>query len=366
MADIAETLTFAEFTSGALDSLSWYDVGNGAKLDIPDCPPLPLPIDQDLSTLEKPAFLAQVQVLSALCLTHRLRPDLPTLRTLAFQTSQVMSRELTKDGDRALRMWAQRLNYALQPLICAAEPLADLTDLIAEQILPGSKPWDALQRAQGEMVWITSDPKSLHVAQGSSHMDLDLNLPTQIDVLEDGSLSIGSLYSPGATILHSDGTLSTVQHDAPVLVVFDWLGSRYGLDKNAVVTECSTGRVVYRAPCPQVHFARFFDGTLYLLNNGDFGHVTLLGMMDGQITRQPTLPVQVCNDILVLADSIYLIDKQQGQIFAFDRNWNFRGQRLSFGSGPGQLCDPVSLRRTQAGMACVSWLSGKYTEVRLF
>lgn len=359
-------LSFADFTSGQLDSLSWYDLGAGTALQIPDCPALPLPIDQDLANLPAADFLAQVQVLSALCLTGRLSLDLTTLRRLAFQTSQVMSRELTALGNRGLRMWAQRLNYGLQPLICAAEPAADLADLVAERILPGNKPWDALRWGEDGLVWITSDPVNLHLTQGTTLSELTLDLPTQIDPLDDGSLSIGSLYAHAATILHKDGSMTTVTHHAPLLVLFDWNGSRYILDKAGAVTDCRTGQRVHQAPCPQVHFARFFDGILYLLDNGDFGHVTLLRLADGQITRQPTLPVQVCNDILVTEDSHYLIDKQQGHVFVFDRDWRYRDRRLSFGTGRGQIADPVSLRRAGDGMSCISWLSGKMTELRFF
>lgn len=365
MGETVTVLSFPEFTSGKLDSLSWYDLGADSRLQITDCPGLPAPMERDLSTLSDQDFLSQVQVLSALFLNGSLTPDHSTLRTLAFQTSQVMSRELTGTGNRALRMWAQRLNYALQPLICAAEPPADLAALVSETVLPGTKPWDALQR-DNELIWISSDPTNLHIQNADARTSLTLDLPTQIDVLSDGSLSIGSLYAPGCTILHPDGRSERVRHDAPVLLVFDWAGGRFMLDKNACVTELASRRIVSRAPCRQVHFARFFDGVLYLLNNGDFGHVTLLHMADGQSVRQPTLPVQVCNDILVTDASIYMIDKQQGHVFAFDRDWRFRARELSFGNGRGQLSDPVSLRRSSSGMSCVSWLSGKYTELTLF
>lgn len=365
MVETVTVLSFPDFTSGQLDSLSWYDLGAGTRLRITNCPDLPAPLETDLSTLPDQDFLAQVQVLSALCLNGSLTPDLATLRALAFQTSQVMSRELTATGNRALRMWAQRLNYALQPLICASEPPADLAALVDESVLPGTKPWDALQR-DGELIWITSDPINLHIRTDDSRSSLTLDLPTQIDLLSDSSLSIGSLYAPVCTILHADGRIERVLHDAPVLMVFDWAGSRFMLDKNACVTDLASGRIVSRAPCRQVHFARFFDGILYLLNNGDFGHVTLLHMADGRTVRQPTLPVQVCNDILVTDASIYMIDKQQGHVFAFDSDWRYRGRQLSFGNGRGQLSDPVSLRRSPSGMSCVSWLSGKFTELTLF
>lgn len=364
MAHTGVALSFVDFTSGALDSLSWYDLGSGDRVQITGCPPLGAPLETDMFAMAPEAFLHHAQVLSAQVLSGTLSPDLDTAQRLAFQTSQVMARELCITGDRAQRMWAQRLNYALQPLITLAEPSADISGVLSEETLQGQKPWDAL-RTQDALWWISSGPVNLHCRTAGGHSGLSLNLPTQIDPLDDGSLSVGSLYSNGAALL--TGTAwEQIDHDAPVLVIFDWHGKRCMLDIRARVWTLNPRQSLHEAPCQQVHFARVFDGVAYLLNNGDFGHITLVDLATGRITRQPVLPVQVCNDVAVTENTVYLIDKQQGSIFAFDRDWRYRDKRLSFGTGRGQLCDPVSLRQTPSGLACVSWLSNKLTEIELF
>ena len=364
MAHSYTVLHFDEFTSGALDSLSWYDLGSSDTLQIAGCPPLSARLETDMSAMAPEAFLHHVQVLSAQLLSGTLSIGLDTAKRLAFQASQVMSRELCNTGDRAQRMWAQRLNYTLQPLITLAEPEADLSVLLGEEVLEGQKPWDAL-RTQDALWWISSDQINLHCRTPDGQTGLSLALPTQIDPLKDGTLSVGSLYSNGAALVR--GTVwEQIDHDTPVLLILDWRGTRYLLDTRAQIWTLTSRQLVHVAPCQQVHFARIFDGVAYLLNNGDFGHITRVDLATGQITRQPVLPVQVCNDIAVTEDAIYLIDKQQGSVFAFDRAWRYRSKRLSFGAGYGQLSDPVSLRQTPTGLACVSWLTHKLTQIALF
>ena len=359
------SISYREFVMGDLNSLTWYDLGVCRTVEIAGVPDLPYPLHFNLSKMNAETFRAQAQALSAQLLTGAITPELAVLKRLAFQTSTVMSRELCTTGDRALRMWAQRLNYALQPLITEAEPEADLPTNSHEEVLDGQKPWDAL-RTDDALWWISSDPENLHCRTKDDVFGFSLDMPTQIDRINgDGTLCIGSLYSNGATLVCGEQRWN-VAHDAPVLLVFDWAGQRNMLDGSARIWNVETRKLVYEAPCQQVHFARNFGHVSYLMNNGDFGHITLLNMETGETTRQPVLPVQVCNDIAVTENTFYLIDKQQGSIFAFDREWKFRDKRLSFGFGKGQLSDPVSLRETKNGLACVSWLSNKLTEISLF
>lgn len=364
MAYKGSKLSFSSFIGGSLNSLSWYDLGGNGALEITGCPDLHVPLSCDLSTLVPAKFLVQAQALSAHLLTGTLNADLDNLKRLAFEASQVMSRELCTTGDRALRMWAQRLNYALQHRITQAEPEAELSVLLSEEVLEGRKPWDAL-RTQEALWWISSDRTNLHCLTAKGQTGFSLDLPTQIDPLHDGALSVGSLYSNGAALVHGK-TWEQITHHTPVLLIFDWRGIRYLLDTQACIWALSSRQLVHVAPCQQVHFARLFDGVVYLLNNGDFGHITCVDLLSGQTTRQPVLPVQVCNDITITNDAAYLIDKQQGSVFSFDPDWHYRGKQLSFGTGRGQLSDPVSLRQTPSGLTCVSWLSHKLTNISLF
>jgi hypothetical protein len=110
-----------------------------------------------------------------------------------------------------------------------------------------------------------------------------------------------------------------------------------------------------------VHFARLFGDALYCMDNADFGHVTRLDLGSGEAMRLSTAPVQVCNDLVEIGDVLYLIDKQQGSVFKFSKDFDYIGRRLTFGRGASQLVDPVSLRAMDGKLRVVSWLTGRLT-----
>lgn len=72
------------------------------------------------------------------------------------------------------------------------------------------------------------------------------------------------------------------------------------------------------------------------------------------------------NDICMIHNCFYLLDKQQGSIFKFDSNFRFLERRLSFGKHPGRLYDPIALRFHQGKIFVLNWLSRKMVSVKFF
>lgn len=362
-------LDFESFADGRMDSLTWYDLlpGDPVRIQGDNDPRSSVELAE---LLLSSAHLDDSRIIDILA--AKLLNRCPAVRgydrwsELSFRLSQTMSVNLTATGSRPLRMRAQRLNYYLQSVIdTTAQGIEGVDLVLAERPLQGSKPWDYFRR-EGEEWWVTSDQDNIHrqrFGAGESHWRR--GLPTQIDEMPDGRLAFGSIYTPGAVL--TDGCdWESVEHDAPVILVFSHDGQRFLLDHYGRIWADRQRRLITQVSRPQVHFARCFDGVVYCLDNMDFGHLTTYDMVSGETLRMCILPVWVCNDIVAVGDVRYLIDKQQGSVFKFDRDWRFQRRVLRFGRGPGHLQDPVSLRHQSGRLLIVSWLSARLTEIEAF
>lgn len=361
-------IPITEFTAGHLDSLTWYDLlpGDPVSVDGDDDP--------------RSAAMCAAEILDRASLEDESLVDLVALKLLngcsstssfrrwpelANRLSQVLARNLTMTGSRRLRMRAQRLNFYLHAVIDAGRPIEGEELVLSERLLPATKPWDYLRR-DGQEWWISSDKLNIHSsAGGGGESHWHVGLPTQIDLQPDGLLAFGSLYTPGAAV--TDGRIwETIEHDTPVVLVFVHEGRRFILDHTCRLFIDSPRQLVAQLPRPQTHFARYADGCVHLLDNSDFGHLTVYDMASGHSERISILPVQVANDIAVSPDARYLIDKQQGGVFKFSRKWRFEHRVLRFGRGPARLQDPVSIRLDGDRLLIVSWLTAKLTELKVF
>lgn len=361
-------IRFEDFSGGHLNSLTWYDLLPGDPVEVTGVQDPRSSSDLAEALLAK-TYPDDIHIVDALA--AKLLNGCPAADTygrwheLAFRLSQAMSSNLSATGSRPLRMRAQRLNYYLQAVMARALEDKDGDIVLADSLLTGSKPWDYFRDGE-EAWWLTSDQYNIHrLRPGLEQQNWRLGLPTQIDALPDGTLAFGSLYTLGA-MLHKGGGWEPIGHDMPVVLVFLHEGKRILLDHAGQVWADSPRRLLTQIPRPQVHFARFFDGVVYCLDNMDFGHVTVYDMSSGKTARHNIFPVQVCNDIAVVGDVRYLIDKQQGSVFKFDLDWHFQRRVLRFGRGPGCLLDPVSLRHHAGRLLVVSWLSGRLIELKTF
>lgn len=361
-------ISFPDFSNATPDSLTWYDLLPGDAIRIHDIPDSRSVLALARCLLHDPAETAAptMDLLTARLLNGEGEGiDLAEWPALTTRLSQWMSNNLTALGSRPLRMRAQRLHYSIQSLLDRAEDPEATHLVLHEETLIGNKPWDQLKH-DGAQWWISSDELNIHRRTANAHVsDWRHGIPTQIDCLADGRLAFGTLYSNGAWL--TDGTSWTLlAHDRPVVLVFSHARELLFLDHDGCLVRVHDRAPLLRVPCRQVHFARYFGGTLYCMDNGDFGHLTLCDLHTGRCTHQLTWPVMVCNDLTVTPSHLYLIDKQQGSVFKFDREWHYLRRALKFGKGTGRLIDPVSIRVAGDHLQVLSWLSARITYLKLF
>lgn len=361
-------ICYQEFVDASHDSLTWYDwlvCGALTVQGIPDSRSS-AELAQYLLDHADDHVLPVIDLLAARLISGDTEfSGFPRWIDLSALLSRWMAGNLTAQGSRSFRMRAQRLHYAIQNLIDQGEDTETAQLVLHEERLQGNKPWDQLTFKDAHW-WITSDEQNIH--RQSSLSDVQhwrFGMPTQMDVLGDGRLAVGSLYTPGAW-LTDGGSWEYFSHERPIVLVFIHDKNVLILDHDGYVRRVLDGHLVTRVPCRQIHFARYFDGILYCMDNSDFGHLTTYDVRLGKSCRHLTLPVMVCNDVTVTDSFIYMIDKQQGSVFKFDHNWHFIMRALKFGYGPNRLLDPVSLRGANGGLEVVSWLSGRLTRLEAF
>ncbi|MBU0604557.1 MAG: hypothetical protein KKD25_19380 [Gammaproteobacteria bacterium] len=353
---------FLQFVAGDVDPLTWYDWLPGDAIRVSGIPEGESceQLVQSLLLRSAPDDASRLDLLTARLLdTPPVITDPVPWRTLAARLSALMCRQLATGGDRHLRMRAQRLNYCIQACVDQGADNSEQPVILDTSVLPGNKPWDCIEY-DGVRWWLTSGDQNVHRDGPGGRASFSRGLPTQLDLLRDGRLSVGSIYTPGAWLVDGE-TWQHLDHAHPIVLVFQHLGELRFLDGAGVVWRDSPRELIWRVPCPQVHFARLFGNTLYCMDNADFGHVTCMDIESGEATRHSTAPVQVCNDVVEVGDALYLIDKQQGSVFKFSRKFDYVGRRLTFGRGASQLVDPVSVRVMDGKLRVVSWLTGRLT-----
>ncbi len=361
-----QSIPFSEFTSAPEQSLSWYDLLTRDSLieNVPLVGSHGVFIE-GLLRGDMAERLDDVDVCAALIINgNGTHMDQELLIGLCRSASRMVAYSLKNDASRSIRMRCQRLVYAIQKHLSAIQPQTSEV-YVEEETLDVAKPWDVLSTDVG--VWcVCSGEKNIRFTPlHGEQQQWEKGLPTQIDRIDDHTLAFGSLYSNGIHLY--DGAWHYIHHESPIVTAWrDREGTGFFVTHDAVVWRDQPREICTRLACDKVHFARYFDDTLYLMDNSDFGHIQSYRHDTGQETRHSVLPVWICNDMVATASSFYLIDKQQGRVFKFDKEWNFLEQKLSFGAARGQLCDPVSIRMQGDQLQIISWLTAKQTRMEAF
>lgn len=286
-------------------------------------------------------------------------------QALCEALSKQMASELTASGSRSLRMRSQRAHYYAQYLLTKDRPITGMQHIKHETTLPHAKPWDMLEHQTGRWI-IASEDQNIHLYRADgNHQSWSHGLPTQIDVLGNDRLVIGSLYSNGCDITDGENW-QHVDHDAPIVCMWQEDSETFFVDHFGTIWSYSKKEKRSQLPCNQVHFARYHDGILYGLDNQSYGSILMYEGQSQNSRKQITLPVMITNDIAFTSDHFYLVDKQQGCVFKFDKDWKFEQSILSFGRGEGQLLDPVSIRVHNDALHVISWINAKHTTLALF
>lgn len=272
---------------------------------------------------------------------------------------------------RPLRMRSQRLLFCIRDLCDRDVPVI----FTGQRQLPGRHPWDWLDLAGGTLA-VTCDHDNLRWTpdDGSPGWSLRCGLPSQLDLLDDGSeescvgdgaIGVGSLFSPGGAIVRGD-QVETVLHNVPAICLFRQKGLLHFLDEAGRVVTAGDGAVPARLPeGVRPWRARRIDGALYV---SDWSRAEVLFRLDlatGDTAVLDIRPVLICNDICRIPGGFAVLDKERGNLFLFDENFRHVDTRLAFGRGPGRLYDPITVRAGNGRVETLNWFDARIIAVSL-
>ena len=366
-------VSFSDFVDTPLDSLSWYNFllnsGDISIVEIPSGFTFEYAYASILSSLcSIDELILSLDILSALIINDDQSLGCSSLNLdfdlLVYVASRLMSINLTSSGSRPVRMRAQRLNYLLQAhpnCIFGNKSLSSIHT--QEENLPYQKPWD-FYFADDLKIFISSDSSNIHIQRLGCSSSYAFGLPTQVSKFED-EIIFGSIYSPGFAAYRDDSIVS-VEFPQPILLLFIFKDKKCALSHFGVVYCLSTREVMLELPLAQVHFARIIDNKLFCLDNSSFGLVHSLCCLSGEFKCHPVYPVMVCNDICLHRNRYFLIDKQQGSVFEFDKYFKYISRSLDYGYSASNLADPVAIHSFGGRLHILSWLTSKITSFQPF
>ncbi len=282
-------------------------------------------------------------------------------QTLADQMAIQYSELLLNENERELRMKLSRVNYFIRALL--DENI--VVDGVDEWFIQAKGPWDFIKQ-NGKLMWIDCEESSLKVKSDSGTSSYTCGLPTQIDRLAETEVGIGSHYSNGGWVLNGAG-LKEISHSKPIVTFFVWNGATCYLDVDGLIIEVGKGVVgQIDLPFTMIHKCRFFEDKLVFFDwsQPKKGYIYHLDTRIGECLDLDA--VIVCNDICFLSDFYYLIDKEQGHLFKYDRKFNLVGKESGLGRGKGKLYDPISIRPVDGELQVLNWFSGKVVSFKGF
>jgi hypothetical protein len=253
--------------------------------------------------------------------------------------------------DRSVRMKLQYVNFLLREKIDR-----DRTVQAPSQVLGDSPPWDWLPLLDGELV-IFSGTENLHWRRPSGTARHSVGLPSQLDPLPGGRVSIGSIFSNGGAIW-DDGRIELLTHDVPVVLQVELPNGAFIVDYRGHVYRRGTRERVAQFPAGEISKARLVGDTIYAFD-WSAPHV-LLALHTGpwNVERHILPDVLLGNDLCPRpGGGYYVIDKQQGYLFSFDPSFRLQEKALGFGRSDGRLFDPISLRLHAGRVHVVNWVS---------
>ena len=285
---------------------------------------------------------------------------------LAYACSLAYARQLRPDGRRPLRMRLVRAVYMLRDRLDAFAP--NDMEILAERRFPRGYAWDWIPLADGDAVIDCGNGDNLHCfdSDGGERLGLRLGLPTQIDQLADGRIAIGSTYSDGWHAWNDADGAKSHTRPHPVALLLEHGGERLELGVDGVLRRSGGTVEVTRLPLGAVGRARHIGDLLIAMDWSEAGWMFVLDLGDMTCRRVSSAPVILVNDICRLDDSYYLVDKMQGQVFAFDLDFRYRESRMKFGKGFGRLYDPIAIRAHEGFLHILSWVTGSLVTIRPF
>ncbi len=267
----------------------------------------------------------------------------------------------SNNQDRKKKMFVQRLNFFLRSLI---DSDAGIPEGSQSTSLPYQCPWDWIQRDKTS-IYIVSEEKN--VVLRKDNIDLNavrLGLPTQVDDIDGTWFSIGSHYTPGGYMM-SESETRPVNHEQPIVLIFEHRNKLLFIDSTGSLYDLESRELVFKFQSGPVSKARKFGSSLYLLNWTEPYALFILDLDQLSVRRISLNDIFVVNDLIQSGDTFYLVDKQQGYLFAYDKTFKLQQKTLGFGRGPGKLFDPVSIRPSnkEGWLDILNWVPGDISSI---
>lgn len=282
-------------------------------------------------------------------------------RPLADRMAGWYAQQLRPGGSKPIRMRAQLINFFLRDIIDAGKPTGDFKSEPLEALCP----WDFM-RLPDEDIWLTSDPDNVvRKRRDGTEIRLRCGLPTRMDLLGDGQIAIHSLYSNGGWLLKGSD-VNEIKHDTPIVMLFHRHGRLHFVDFRTRVFDATTGEQLGGPHLEQAHFARLVGNRIFLIDCCKVGKLYELDVESLELVEYDIAPILICNDVCRASDRFYLVDKEQGSVFAFDEHFTFLEQRLVFGRAPGRLWDPAAIRSVDGRLQVLNWFASSIVTLDTF
>ena len=216
--------------------------------------------------------------------------------------------------------------------------------------------WD-FRETYNKKIFITCDKRNLTIVSNNETKKYIAGLPTQIDILSDGSISIGSSYSKGVFFYKKNGYLTFKDFALPVITTFFYENNFFVLQKNGELLKNNKFFFKVSNFSSSICKARFINPYLIIMDWSKLNSLLIVNMQTFSIEIIKLPEIYIPNDICEYGENFYLIDKLQGQIFSYDKSFNFRKKILSFGQESGKLYDPISIYSDEKKLNVISWLN---------
>ena len=266
----------------------------------------------------------------------------------------VYSKNLNKKSARSIRMKAIRNNFLIREQKEKYNK-KNLNKIKYEEI--GLFVWDC-KKISEYRVFATSDRENLKVVHKKKvEKKFKAGLPTQIDTLSSGDLTIGSAYSKGVYFYKKNGALNLNHFSMPIITTFKYDQDFFYLSKDGVLFKNQEPFYNFNNFTNTVWKARFIMPYLFVIDWSLDKCLLRFNIENSKIEIIKLPEIFIPNDICRHNKTYYVIDKMQGYIFSYDELFRFKKKNLNFGKDPGKLYDPISINLENGKLCIISWLN---------
>lgn len=259
----------------------------------------------------------------------------------------------TEDENIELKLKCQRINFLIQNYLGKCILRIEKQNILFKKIY--FHPWD-FDLVSGKLVVLESNDRVL-INDILSHDLSNHNYKfTQIDVYRN-HVVFNSCYSNAFVI--ADLYLRNIQYNYDENVIFSFYFKGKSLQVSIFGEVLLGGEKIGNLGKNHKPWRfRVQKNLLFVFDWFEFGTFIEFNLESGLSFRRVLQEVWIPHDVLVLNDYLYILDKQQGNLFIYSLNYHFVKKLSQFGYQSGQLSDPGGIKQFNNSIIVSSWLSG--------